>query len=1624
MDAGRTAAVFEKLQLGVFSEDWVKACWESEFVDLNTVPQEGEALLSDNNHFTQELKFVEEVLSTWLESDNQNENGEGFWSVLVESDISHKSLVTVLAYLTHNGGKMTVGFAEKAAGILSASVYLRLIALPGSSAFKIYNPELFLQACRLLNKWNKSSCGKTSKQKQSAQTAKGRQKSGAGKRGKRQKRCSDFSLDITDCERSDEQEVDVEHSDSELQELDNLMAGLLQAVILICKTYSLRHSEYTAVQLMSILVGLTRINPGDVKEEMGQWDGRKCSLGALAYKAIYLLCQPFHGHVLVLTNEACKLLLNHLVMLEDGKQFQTLDHSVMLLRSQALKFIRYISKEFGERCTLCIKTLIQHMCFKVPDRSEYRSHTAQVVSELMECLPDTDYAKLLEWFKRLSKQKKVNQRSFVIEVTLVLLDKPERKLSADVSAELVEFASHKSMVCTILSRCSDSNASVRSRALVGFSSCINSKHPDVRSTIKDVITPVTTRGRPTAKHFIPTPKLVFTSAATSEDNTNDASYSAQAAVAPNPPSDDRQEGAGNLQEATKENCNAREPIQIVPTDKSFCCIELSPGFFPYLPDTEGVVSMFRRRALDTKVVVRKSALHALQNIIQFEAPLYQTQDLALLQERCADPALSVRKQAVQSLFELLQAFPADTQIQRAWVFGLLPQVMDRETSVQEKCFDLLEEMILQNLKPVGKTSDSSIEWELLNIIADENSEKLRRYFQKACQYWYRTKKLRPSMIEAVQSHVGSQNDQAAWMLLAEMAKTPVKIKHEAVLDHWKTVQTVVGDAACSKWSNVLAVLGTTSKSIPQKIVCDVLDDLKQRLHQFTYPPPLIAGMVNCVSKLHGCMELESSRRQMQAWGEELMADCDKYISSVVLNTQSEYVDEEELIRYMFTLGEVCQRCPTRMPKRAALLIQSIIASPCIGSIGSAGDSDAQQKADDRDGQSSHTDGFNGSQGRKEVSHDSQDGESQPDSHSSQSSQAVVSSQASQASQPLSQFRGSNMSSKLRAHAFITLGKLCLVDESLAKKTIAAMARELEESDSPAVRNNVVIIMGDLTIRYTTLVDRYVTNMAACLKDPSPLVRKNTLTILSRLLQEEYVKWKGVLFFRYITTILDEALEIKTLAEFCLEHLLLKKHPSMFFHPFLECIFHFNNYQTHAVYNKFKQTEGEKQKFSLAGKENMSRRMQLYSFMLEHMTDEQRFKTTDKINKEILAAVADRIIPLDTAGSQILHDALSILSCKEIKLSTLRSKGVEDTGEEAEDMAQIVTATAKKVLISQVVKRNVIENVVPVVISLKHMLEKSRSSLLKELMGYLRELLKDYKNEVKDILAADRQLAQEIEFDLRKFENQETEQPGSRQGNSTPVSFNAATPPVSRPSSRQPSRAGSPVTAPSPVLRDASAMMNIDVQNGKEAASRSSSPGAATPTTRRPSLAVSDAVKKAMSRVEQLKLTAGPLSPLRKDNRIGQSRQPTVQNQKDDDLHKSATPKRAGLETPEKISMSEARQSQAARAISTPANALYNITFGVDANVTMLPPSPIPSVRSNGQLCLSPTLQVRKKGSKTVIHMLHPEESNSKPVQWNVQSPVAKKAKSKTSSRDRKTPAGQPVTEATSDVRRSGRHRPT
>lgn len=53
-----------------------------------------------------------------------------------------------------------------------------------------------------------------------------------------------------------------------------------------------------------------------------------------------------------------------------------------------------------------------------------------------------------------------------------------------------------------------------------------------------------------------------------------------------------------------------------------------------------------------------------------------------------------------------------------------------------------------------------------------------------------------------------------------------------------------------------------------------------------------------------------------------------------------------------------------------------------------------------------------------------------------------------------------------------------------------------------------------------------------------------------------------------------------------------------------------------------------------------------------------------------------------------------------------------------------------ICLSQVVKCNMIENIIPIMIAVKHKLEEQRSPLMKHLLLFFKEIMKDYKNEVR------------------------------------------------------------------------------------------------------------------------------------------------------------------------------------------------------------------------------------------------------------------------------------------------------
>lgn len=56
-------------------------------------------------------------------------------------------------------------------------------------------------------------------------------------------------------------------------------------------------------------------------------------------------------------------------------------------------------------------------------------------------------------------------------------------------------------------------------------------------------------------------------------------------------------------------------------------------------------------------------------------------------------------------------------------------------------------------------------------------------------------------------------------------------------------------------------------------------------------------------------------------------------------------------------------------------------------------------------------------------------------------------------------------------------------------------------------------------------------------------------------------------------------------------------------------------------------------------------MGLYRFLLEHMTDEQRFNLIAKLPHDVLGAIVDGTLPFCDDIIPILQDTLSILCCK-------------------------------------------------------------------------------------------------------------------------------------------------------------------------------------------------------------------------------------------------------------------------------------------------------------------------------------------------------------------------------------------
>ncbi|KAF0742276.1 hypothetical protein Ae201684_002679 [Aphanomyces euteiches] len=357
---------------------------------------------------------------------------------------------------------------------------------------------------------------------------------------------------------------------------------------------------------------------------------------------------------------------------------------------------------------------------------------------------------------------------------------------------------------------------------------------------------------------------------------------------------------------------------------------------------------------------------------------------------------------------------------------------------------------------------------------------------------------------------------------------------------------------------------------------------------------------------------------------------------------------------------------------------------------------------------------------------------------------------------LPQLNDSKTPPEVRAIAFLALGKVSLANQVIAKQSMTMFIRELQTSDNVAIRSNILLILGDLCMQYTSMVEVYVPTIAACFLKPNLLLRRNVLLMLTQLILQGYIKWKDSLLHYFLHLVVDDNADLAHLARHVLSTSLLQKTPNLFTTKFVETIFVLNNTNMPAVSatHSLPLASDELAALSLPGPDKFPKRWKIYQFMLNTMSDFQKVDVTGKITRGILEEVSEQKLPLHANPSEIsvnsvervMQDALLVLSCPEIKLNVRDSTSGDD--EDEQEPSSMKEATRN--LASKLSKKNLMVNVIPVLIGVKHQLEAKRSPVMRYLLHYLQDLMVSYKDEVTDVLNTDPQLAKEIAFDLKQY----------------------------------------------------------------------------------------------------------------------------------------------------------------------------------------------------------------------------------------------------------------------------------
>jgi len=735
-------------------------------------------------------------------------------------------------------------------------------------------------------------------------------------------------------------------------------------------------------------------------------------------------------------------------------------------------------------------------------------------------------------------------------------------------------------------------------------------------------------------------------------------------------------------------------------DDSTCLLRSIALEFQH-PQYVDLAGLFKAAAKDEKPMVRRAALHLFDAVLPLlRSPLRLDEnnasvffDVNAIEGLATDESILVRRASVGSLALLLQTCPSPP-ICDLWVRNILPMALDVEASVTERALDELEASVLS---PLAEHTDGSNKGASLPPVLDSLNSEATEYLQRGLRLLMKRNggcmpaRFVSSLLTLVRRCLRPPRPLhewpvAVWSMLEEITSVGSvgAVEFKLILDAW----LLFSAGGTDDWNTrggreQLGLVGT-------KILC-TLENLMPRAPQ--------DRTEELIKSLRDALASFSAPTSMIRGMMRVIDQIEQTWKSKKLHVEK----ASERAAWRASFLQSIHATLNAYVLEAQIDAQALCA--CLFTLGELAILD------------------------KSII-----------------SEGIVTQVQTIATNTI--FRGGervDTDPAARGHAFATLGKFCLKRENLAKNSLELLVLHMRSSESFAVRNNVLIVLGDLCVQYTSLVDRFVPCMTAVFRDDNELLRKQAAMIIASLLSEDFIKFRGLTMFRFLFLLSDPADAVRGFVQCVFERILHRRNPALFSQNFLDVICAFNSW---SGLSNFKGAAGNEE-FTL--RESPSRRTMVYRFMLALMSNEQKFSVCAQIVTTLLAAFVDAEERLELPqtvrepAGQVLSDGLALLCCQEMRICfSARQAGQDDEGEPEGGAG----GEAARGVLSSILKRNMCENIVPVLVQLKNLMESQRSPFLKQLRHCLLEILRDFKDDLPAMLAGDARLAAELAFDLQ------------------------------------------------------------------------------------------------------------------------------------------------------------------------------------------------------------------------------------------------------------------------------------